>query len=214
MKYVKTLGVAALAAAALLAFVGASSASATVFCKAKPSEPPTTTGTTCPANQAYTAGTTTHEVNKEPVHLTTAFQNIECNHSIIEVEIENEGGAMEAVKGPVKKLTFEECNCSVTVLKGGTQEFRWEADSFNARITSTGGEVTVLCNTIFGKEHCIYTTNVTEVGKATGGEEAKVDIEGNEVLRLPTSELCSEEGNWHGTYKVESPKPLYFADHT
>jgi hypothetical protein len=214
MKYVKTLALAAVAAAALMAFVGASSASATVFCKAKPSEPPTTTGTTCPANQAYPAGTTTHEVSEGAVHLTTSFQNIECKHSIIEVEIEKEGGAMEGLKGPVKKLTFEECNCSVAVLQGGTQEFRWEADTFNATITSSGGEVTATCSTIFGVEHCIYTTENTNVGKSTGGAEAKVDIEGNEVLRLPTSSLCAEQGNWHGTYKVESPKPLYFADHT
>jgi hypothetical protein len=214
MKYVKMLSLAAVAAMALMAFVGASSASATVFCKAKPSEPPATTGTTCPASQAYPAGTTTHEVSESPVHLTTEFQNIECKHSIIEVEIQNEGSATETPSGPVKKLTFEECNCSVTVLQGGTQEFHWEADSFNAKITSTGGQVTVLCSTIFGNEHCIYYTENTEVGKATGGAEAKVDIEGNEVLRTPTSALCAAEGNWHGTYKVESPKPLYFAAHT
>jgi hypothetical protein len=148
------------------------------------------------------------------VHLTTEFQNISCNHSIIEVEIEEEGGAGKVLKGPVKKVTFEECNCTVAVLKHGTQEFEWLSGSHSARITSTGAEVTASCSTIFGNEHCIYVTNETEVGVATGGAEATVDIEGKEVLRLPTSALCAEEANWHGTYKVESPKPLYFADHT
>jgi len=212
MKYIKMFGLVAVAAVALMAFVGASSASATVFCKTTGTGTPT--GTTCPANQAYPAGTTTHEVSEGAVHLTTEFQNIECKKSIIEVEIEKEGGATETLKGPVKKLTFEECNCTVTVLKGGTQEFHWISGTHSGTITSSGGEVTATCNTIFGTEHCIYTTENTDVGDVTGGEEAAVDIEGNEVIRLPTSGLCAGQGNWHGHYKVESPKPLYIAAHT
>jgi hypothetical protein len=209
MKYIKMLSLAAVAAAALLAIVGASSASATVLCKAEP----TGVESTCPANQAYPAGTTTHEVNEGVVTLTTTFKNIECKKSEIEVEIEKEGGATETLTGPVKKLTFEECNCEVKTVADGTQEFHWVSPK-NGTITSTGSEVTAKCNTIFGTEHCIYVTNSTDVGLSTGGSPAKVDIESNEIPRLTTNELCAEEAKWDGHYKVESPNPLFFATHT
>jgi hypothetical protein len=55
MKYLKMLGLAAIAAAALMAFVGAGTASAAggVLCKVEG----TSSGTTCPSGQAYTPGT-------------------------------------------------------------------------------------------------------------------------------------------------------------
>jgi hypothetical protein len=209
MKYTKMLGLAVIAVAALMAFVGASSASATVLCKT----PPTGEGTTCPAGQAYGAGTTTHEVSEGAVTLTAGFKNIECSSSIIEVEIKNEGSATETPNGPVNKLTFENCNCAVTVLKDGTQEFHWVPGTTTGTITSTGSEVTASCSTIFGNVHCIYVTNGTDLGESTGGPEATVDITAT-IPRSATNSLCDEEAIWHGTYKVESPKPLYFAAHT
>jgi len=212
MKYVKMLGLAAVVVAALMALVGASSASATVLCKTPGTGSPT--GTTCPSGWAYTAGTTTHEVNEEKVTLTTTFKNIECKKSIIEVEIENEGSASETPKGPVKKLTFEECNCTVTVLKDGTQEFHWIEGTNNGTITSSGSEVTAICSSIFGTEHCIYVTENTDLGVSKGGAEATVEIAENDIPRLTTNELCAEKAAWDGKYKVESPKALYFTGHT
>lgn len=210
MKYVKMLGLAAVAATVLMAFVGASSASATVLCKVEP----TGEGTTCPTGQAYPAGTTTHEVSEGAVKLTTTFKNIECSTSTIEVEITNEGSATETPKGPVNKLTFENCNCEVKVIKDGTQEFHWVSGSGSGTVTSTGSEITAKCSSIFGTVHCIYLTNETDVGTYTGGAEAKVDIQENEIPRLTTNSLCAEKAAWDGTYKVESPKPLWFAAHT
>jgi hypothetical protein len=210
MKYIKMLGLVAVVATALMAFIGAGSASATVFCKEKP----TGEGTTCPAGQAYPGGTTTHEVNEGVVKLTTTFDVIECEESIIEVEIEKEGGVTETLKGPVKKLTFGKCNCTVTVLTDGTQEVHWIPGTINGTITSTGSEVTASCSTVFGNVHCIYKTNQTDIGDYTGGAGAKVDIESTDIPRLTTNSLCAEEARWDGKYKVESPNPLFIASHT
>lgn len=214
MKYVKMMSLVAMAAMVLMAFVGASNASATVFCRTEPTTGGTgTTGTTCPEGWAYPAGTRNHEVNVGAVSLKTEFNTIECKKSTIEGEIENEGSATETVKGPVRTLTFEECNCETIVLKPGTQEFHWIPDTFNATLTSSGNEVTAKCNTIFGTVHCIYLTQNTDLGEITGGAPATAHIEAS-IPRLSTSSVCAGEALWKGTYEVTSPTPLYFAAHT
>jgi type 1 fimbria pilin len=209
MKYVKMLILAAVATAALMAFVGASSASATVLCKAEP----TSAGTICPSGSAYGAGTRNHEVNVGVVKLDTGFKTIECKKSTIEGEIESEGSATETPKGPVRALTFEECNCEVKVLKNGTQEFHWITETKNGTLTSNGTEVTANCSTIFGNVHCIYVTNNGDTGEVTGGNPAITHVN-ESIERKTTNSLCDEESKWTGTYEVTSPKPLWFAAHT
>jgi len=219
MKYIKMLGLAAVALVALMAFVGASSASATVFCKTEPNLTGTK-GETCPKGWAYPAGTKNHEVNVGKVTLSTSFKTIECEESTIKGEIENEGSATETPKGPVSQLTFtKNCNCTVTVIKKGTQEFHWVPDTFNVRIISDGAETTVLCSTIFGTVHCIYVTEHEDIGEITGGETAKekpaalVHINAT-TPRSPTQAICDEEAHWTGTYEVKEPQPVWFAKGT
>jgi hypothetical protein len=218
MKYVKTLALAVVAAAALMAFVGASSASATVFCKTQPTTGGgSTQGTTCPEGWAYPAGTRNHEVNVGNVLLKTGFKNIECEESTIKGAIKNEGSATETPNGPVETLTFGKCNCSTTVLLNGTQEFHWIPDTFNATITSNGSTVTANCSTIFGTVHCNYVTEHTDLGEITGsanGSTAAVVHIHAELPRESTSGLCDEEAFWEGTYEVKEPKPVWFAAHT
>ena len=241
MKYVKMLGLASVAVAALMAFVGSSTASATVLCTVegtnKAGEP---TGTTCPANEAYKGGTKIHaefeataEVPK--AKLTTSFQNIECEVSTVAGETINEGSATETVKGIVTALTFEKCNCEVKVLKNaagnfGELEIHWgelveeggkkvfKETGHGGTLTSTGSEVTAQCNTIFGKVHCIYKTNATDIGNLTGSAEtistATMDIEGANIPRLVTDPLCAEKASWDAHYKVDTPDVLNVAGHT
>jgi len=211
MKYVKMLGLAAVAAAALMAFVGASTASATVLCKTAG----TSEGTTCPANQAYPAGTSIHAVNSGITKLTTEFLNIECEESTVEGSTNNEGSATETVTGAISILTFSKCNCEVVVLKKGTLEVHWTANTNNGTLTSSGAEVTAQCTVpLIGKVHCIYATSATNLGTATGGAEATMDISSADIPRLATSSLCDKTANWDATYKVTSPKPLFIAGHT
>lgn len=220
MKYVRLLGLAAVAAAALMAIVGASSASATVFCKTPPtegSEGTKTQGTTCPSGWAYGAGTRNHEVAVEKVTMSTEFETLQCNESTVRGEIQQEGGATETPNGPVDTLTFTgSCNCTIVVTKAGTQEFHWIPDTFNASITSSGSEVTAICSTIFGTVHCIYVTENTDLGEITGSENSKAAVThiNAEMPSKTTSGLCGEESHWIGNYEVTEPKPLYIAAHT
>ena len=102
MKYVKTLSLAAVAAAALMAFVGASTASATVLCKTPGTGSPT--GTVCPAGEAYPKETEVHAVSEGNVVLTTGseFTEITCKKGTVIGKAGDEGSATETVTGSVE----------------------------------------------------------------------------------------------------------------
>jgi hypothetical protein len=211
MKYLKMLGLAAVAAMALMAFVGASSASATVLCKVPGTG--TTTGTTCPAGEAYGAGQEIHAVlvSGTKAKLATSFKTIECEESTVKGETNAEEA--EPLTGPEGTLTFGKCNCEVIVAKAGTLSITWISGTHNGTLKSTGSETTVNCSTIFGNVHCIYVTNNTDIGTLTGGNPAKVDANA-EIPKLTTNSLCSEQSTWTAEYEVTTPKPLYVAGHT
>ena len=213
MKYVKMLGLAAVVAAALMAFVGASSASATVLCKTTP------TAGTCPPGQAYEAGTEIHAVNVGTVKLDTTFKNVECSGSTVKGVTSNEGGPTETVTGPEASaaLTFTGCNCTVNVLKPGTLEIHLIEGTNNGTLTSNGAEVTVSCSTLFGTVHCIYETTNDSIGDLTASAtstSAAIFHSTAVINRKPTAAICSEESTWTATYEVTSPKPLYVAKET
>lgn len=217
MKYVKVFGLAAIATAALMAFVGSSTASATVLCKTPGTGE--TTGTTCPEGWAYTTGQTVHAVSEGVTKLTTSFKNIECNKSTLHGHQENEGSATETVGIEVTILTFEECNCEVKVIHPGTMEIHWVPDTHNGTITSKNAEVTASCSTIFGNVHCIYSTGAgTDLGTltstATTGKTATVDVEEANIPRLTTSAICAEKAKWDAKYEITEPDTLYVTDHT
>lgn len=198
MKYIKMLGLAAVAAAALMAFVGASTASATIL--------------TGEGGTKLGENTEIHAVNEGNVVLTTEFLNITCSSSTVAGKTTNAGGGSGvAVTGNVETLTFTSCNCPVTVLKRGTLAVNWTSGS-NGSVTSSGAEVTVNCSTIFGTVHCIYTTNNTSLGTVTGsattGKTATMDIASADIPRETTSSLCDKTANWDAKYEVTAPDVL------
>jgi len=214
MKYVRILGLAAVAAAALMAFVGASTASATVLCTVEGTGSPT--GTTCPEGKAEPGGT---EIKSSLVAgtkavLATSFKTIECKKSSVAGKTSNEGSATETVTGSITTLTFEECNCVINVLKNGSLEVHWISGTHDGTVTSSGAEVTAECETLFGKVHCIYTTNATDLGTLAHGNPAKLEVKEASIPRAPTNALCAEKALWTATYEVTTPKPLFIAGHT
>jgi len=227
MKYVKMLGLAAVAAAALMALVGASSASATVLCQTTPvANGAGTEKATCPEGWAYPKETVIHGVLDPEQHatLTDGEGNkvITCKKSTVKGKTANEGAANETVTGAIEVLTFEECTspflgntaCTVTTVKGGTLELHWIVDTENGTLTSNGAEVTTNCGSIFGTIHCIFTTAKTDVGVLTGGNPATLDAESNKIPQVATNGLCPAEAKWDAKYEITEPKPLYVANET
>jgi len=211
MKYVKRVGFAAAAVALLVALAGSGTASGTVLCKTPGTGSPT--GTTCPEGWAYGPGTRIHAVAEGTVTITTEYVTVHCNEATIEIETTNEGSATETVKGPQGSLIYGGCNCEVKVLKSGTVEIHAIAGTHNGTLTGSNNEVTTTCSTIFGKVHCIYVTEATDLGTITGGSTATLDLD-VDLLPAPTNFLCSSSDTLEGSLEITDPKPLYIASHT
>jgi hypothetical protein len=183
MKYMKILGLAAMALAALMAMAGTASA----------------TTLTSPAGTTYTS--TIKAENEGPVTLTSAFGGfgtVTCNKSTVEGKVEKHGAGVN-VSGNIGKLTFTECNREVTVLSTGSLEV-------NSSGALTGKNQTILIHTAIGPCHFTTASTGTSLGTvtttATTGSNATLDIKAT----IPSP--CGN-GTWEGSYKVTAPNPFY-----
>src|SRR5215475_10610476 len=118
MKYLKMLGLAAVAAMALMAFVGAATASATVLCSTNTSP--------CPAGQKWPVGT---QIEFTVTQKTTAnweetAGNVleTCTGGKIKGEITNAGSVTEAVKIQATEVSWTGCTVPTTTPSLGSFE--------------------------------------------------------------------------------------------
>jgi hypothetical protein len=176
MKYAKILGLLAVAAAALMAFVG--SASATI---------------TAPAGTAYTGN----------LHLTgtgiafTTGGSVACNHSTLIGSVTNGG-----TKVPITSLSFNECGSStVSVPKLGYMSI-----ASDGTVTVSETEYTKLTHNIFiGTKHCILKFENTVFGILTEGvNPAPLHTDTYTVPHVETDASCSE-AVLHGDYTAIEP---------
>ncbi|HEU4739665.1 MAG TPA: hypothetical protein VFS54_11395 [Solirubrobacterales bacterium] len=189
MKYVKILGLLAVAAAALMAFAGTAMATSVT----------TTTG-------GAAATPTIHAVNEGGhVVLANSIANIECA-STSEGKVETHGAGVPA-SGKLSSLSFTGCTNSwhVTVTAPGTLSVTWSsghngtAVSNEAKVTTTRLGVT-----------CNYETKNTAIGTVTGGATATLDISASIPIAAGSSGLCgSGNAKWSGSYVTTSA--LYVA---
>jgi hypothetical protein len=179
MKYVKMLGLLAVAAAAMMAFAGSASANIT--------SPPGTQyegtltatagvttlhgGVTITCQESHAVGTVTKGETNAPA--TVSFNKCEPDT----VEVKNSGSLAVESNGTVKSSGAE-----VTVV---------------THRTVLGFPVTA---------HCIYTTNNTSVGTLTENvEPAVLHIGSSPIPRVTTDSACGETSVWTGSYTVSTP---------
>ena len=204
MKYVKILGLAVVAAMALMAFLGAGTASATKLCK-------TTDTPHCTAGWHYNEGTvikTSLKAGTSAVLSDTGGSlRDECAESTTEGATTNTGSETETVDGKVEaaKLTWGKCTAEKTeTLKGGLLEIHWIEGTHNGTVTAKEFEVTVK---VFGVS-CIYKAGAgIHLGELTSGPEPILHV--NTVVQGSGGFLCPSTGTWKATYVVTSPTPLY-----
>ncbi|MFL5898193.1 MAG: hypothetical protein ACJ76D_06970 [Solirubrobacterales bacterium] len=208
MKYLKMLGLAAIAAAGLMAFLGAGTASATVLCE-------TNVTTNCGAGWDVAVGKTIDFSAEETVKLTGPFgiTIASCTTSTVEGEVTNTGGATATTVGSIKKLTFEGCNRPVTTNAAtlGTLEIHNSSGTDNGTVTSNDTTVTIHKLAEIGfPETCSYLTNNTSIGTLTGKVEAGVvkaatfDI----AATIPTETSGCVNGTWEGKYIYTGTTPF------
>ena len=195
MKHVKMLGLAVVAAMALMALVGAGTASATALYSGA-----TKLGAGTEI-QATLSGTATLTTTEGTVLVT-------CTGGEVKGKTTNSGGAAETVKGTVEKagLTWAGCTEPVVTLAGGSLEIHHITGTVNGTLTGSGFEVTV-DTTIFGS--CIFTlTAGTHLGTLTGTGIGDATMHINAVVSRKSG-LCPATEKWVGTYKVTKPTPLH-----
>jgi hypothetical protein len=206
MKYVKMLGLAAIAAAALMAFIGAGTASAATL----------TNG----SGVHYPIGTVIHAENEGHVTLHPPFGSITCKTSTVEGTTTTTGGKnakgeTETVKGHITSLSFgdhgKSCNdggSTVTVLQKGTLEIH-SLGNGNGTLTSSGTEVTV----VYLGFHCIFKTTNTDIGTVTGSSVTKSNATFDISATIPrtggtSGAFCGATAQWTGSYRITKPNPL------
>jgi hypothetical protein len=208
MKYIKMLGLAAVAAAALTAFLGAGTASATVLCE-------TNATSNCGAawhvngntNLVFSAETSIALRGPLGIIIST------CTASTVE-GLTTTGSSGTTVSGNITKLTFENCNRATTVSSSttGSLEVHHLAGTDNGTVTSS--DTTVLIHEVPSPfpSTCAYLTNATDIGTLTGK-----DHPGNLTLGTPTFDIAATiptetsgcpNGTWEGKYKYTGITPF------
>ncbi len=210
MKYVKMLGLAAVVAAAVMAFVGPASAMAetgTTLCK--------TNETPCSAANQYTTGQVIsgHLKTGTIAKLKAGVATVECNESAVSLEQTSSGGASSSVAGKILSLSFNNsggaCNCKVTVETLGSGNISHNAGTMNGEITGSGTKVKIEC----GTTTCIYAGAITKNLTALGGAAPEVIANEAELEKQTGSgALCAKVADWHAEYTVTSPTPIYVSN--
>ena len=199
MKLIKMFGLAAVAAIAAMAFIGAGTASAEL-CTAN--EEPCAAGNVLPNNSEIKSSleTGTKAILKGALE-------IECSVSTVNGK-STQAGNNDPVSGLIEAATWTTCSPNCTV--------KAEALNWTSSIKRTGDKTgTLTVSNPKVKITCLFIScTFTAVGgtvtldvedtEATGGKPKVIAV--NE----PLTSGCGA-GSWTATYRVEPPNPLYFS---
>lgn len=206
MKQLKILGLAVVAAAALTAFFGTASASATVTTLCKVEQ--TMAGLPiCEAKNQYPVGTQIHAQLEEKTKLVieTPLGKPECEESTLAVTTEQQTAI--PLGATVNVFTFAKCGeFTVTAAEKGTLDIEiidlpvW---THHGTLTFTGTKI----NVKKGEAECVYS--VGHSGALTGGAMATIDLTGILTKVGGNAKCPAGNGNWKGVYTVTKPEPLW-----
>jgi hypothetical protein len=195
MKYLKMLGLAAIAAMALMAF-GAGTASATTLFTDSAKTVHYAAGTEIQAT--LTTGTTAILTGSGGEVLDT------CSGSEVKGKTATTSGA--PLSGGITTLDWKNCtNTTVTIAKGSLSiEF---TSGTSGSVSGKENEVTV--DGIFGVSCTYGTGSGTKLGTITGGEAPKMKISAVGLTKTAGSFLCPSSAGWDAEYTVTKPHALY-----
>jgi len=196
MKYVKMLALAAVAAGALMAFIGAGTASASVICSTA-TNPCTSPWPKTTVDFSLTPGTSANL--KEPGPEGSTLDT--CKASTVKGTLTN-GSNTATANGPVEKanLTWGSCTFPTSTLAGGTLEVHALANG-NGTVTGSGFEVTIQ-TFLFGS--CVYTAGENnDLGTLTEGKPAVFHAEA--VVNKKSGFCPGSTAEWSATYTLTEP---------
>src|SRR4051794_10854857 len=167
MRSIKTLALAAVAAGALMALIGAGTASASKLCST--TTDPCTSPWASPTTLDFSIASGNSAVLKEPGAGGEVLDT--CTTSTVKGAVTN-GSATVTANSPVSQanLTWSGCTKTTATTAGGTLEIHKIAGTSNGTVTASGFKVTVL---VFGFIDCEYETGANlDVGTVTEGKPA------------------------------------------
>jgi hypothetical protein len=184
------------AVTAVLAFIGADSASATVLCNEPASE--CTSYEKGASLSAFLTGSTTLSTTGGTLLDT-------CTLGMSEGTTSSAGGSSETVSESIEELTWESCTNTTDTVSNGELEIHSISGTNNG--TVTGKNISVTVNTAFGS--CTYGTGTAiDLGTLVGGSPAMLEV--NTILsKTAGGLLCPSEAEWAASYALTSPEPLY-----
>lgn len=201
MSYVK-ISLTAVAALFVMAFIGGSSASATVLCST----------TTTPCSAKWPAGTVL-EFSLAPgtsskLTYTNGEPYMTCTGSTIGDKLTNAGSSTTTPAGPIETLTWSSCTFpNITTLKGGL-EVHHITGTHNGTVTTTGETKVTFQTLFFGS--CVYgTTAGTHLGTLTGTTATRTDavFAANTIVKklIGSEAACPETSKWTAEYTLTKP---------
>jgi hypothetical protein len=196
VRLIKMFGLAAIAAVAAMAFIGASSASATRLCETN----------TLPCGSVLPIMTVKAEL-KAPNEaiLKSGFAEIKCKESVIGGEITNTGGgAGVAVLGKITAASWNSCTCNLGgAVTTGAEALPWSAEvNWTAEMNGTMKVSKPKGFFTCAGEKCIYEAESVST-TVTGGEPATITAKEVVLKKVAGSGIfCSAEAKWSGTYTL------------
>ena len=212
MKYLKTVGLTAVAALAFMAFVGLGTASATTLCKTgTPEESVCGAGAGKKKTSATDESITASSTNSKLTGGSATF-NISCTSSSTTVTATGNSGT--TVPGEVTALSFTGCStesgitCTNPSVKNlpypGSIEAGTGGDSKLKTEKGTEAEPKIGASIVCGGfVSCEFLTNKAELTGTNGSPTNFVAKEVN--LPKKSGLFCPSAAKWDGTYNVTSP---------
>lgn len=201
MRYLKVLGLAAVAAAALAAAFGAGTASATVLCS--------TTADPCPAGQDWPVNTTLDwsiPAGGSVLQTDTEGNTINtCKESTVKWTMTKTGGSTETVTGVDEETTFGNCTFPTKTIKLANTEIHKIVGTSNGTVTADGVTEITINTILFGS--CVYgVNNGASIGDITEGKPAMFHVNAVTWRLAGSNVVCPETDRWTATYVLTSPK--------
>jgi hypothetical protein len=193
MKSIKLMGVAVVAALAVMAFVGAATASADTVC--------TENASPCPVAKRITTLTGQTTSGKKAV-LTSGSFKVECDSETTATGLTSLGAHL-GVSGSVTALTFTNCTGSCTGATAVNLPYHAHGTAVPQTVTVTSGGTgnpgATLTNCLGLGVSCTFTT-ASAVLNFDGGTPGSLTANGIPLTR--TSGLCPATGSWTAQYDV------------
>ena len=192
MKHVKMLCLGALAVMALVAFVGAGTASATEIYSS---------GSTYSGSiKATLKGGTARLTSTSGTLLDT------CTGGEVAGKIEKQGAA-ETASGKITSLTWTGCTEPTKTLVNGELEIHHITGTTNGTVTGKNSVVEV--NTTIFEIPCEYTVgSALDLGNMVGSTTSNATLNINVVVPAKNSFFCPD-ARWEAEYAVTNPTNLY-----